>query len=246
MGHSRAAYTDVMCGRFTLTVDEFQELQALTGAEADRALAEHYRARYNIAPMQRHWIVREEHERRLLEPARWGLVNWWAKSRREGAKHIDARAETLAQRRPFREAFRERRCVVPADGFFEWTGDPKTRRPIWYHRADRRPFLFAGLYEVARLADEEAESATFTVITTDANRLLSEVHDRMPVILPDEEAVDEWLFPRQPPERLQGLLRPVADDLLVATPVSTRVNSVKNDDPACLAEAERGSQGALV
>ena len=235
-----------MCGRFTLTVEEFEELATLTGAEADRALAEHYRPRYNVAPMQPHWIVREERERRLLEPATWGLVNWWAKSRREGAKHINARAEQLAQRRPFREAFEERRCVIPADGFFEWTGDAKSRRPTWYHRPDRGVFLFAGLYEVARLRGEDLPTATFTIITTDSNGPVSEVHDRMPVILPDEEAVDEWLFPGQSRERLRELLHPVEDDFLVATPVSPRLNSVNNDDPDCLAEAERGSQGALL
>lgn len=240
-----------MCGRFTLTVDDFDALLALTGAvvesEAERAeLAERYRARYNVAPMQRHWIVSDEGEQRRIARAGWGLVNFWMKSRRQGARQINARAETVHERRAYRQAFEQRRCVIPADGFFEWSGEAKERRPWWFHRPDNAVYCFAGLYEVARLDGEEESSTTFTILTTQANPTVEPIHDRMPVILPDDAAIDEWLYARQEPERLRELLRPVDDRFLVRTPVSTRVNSVKNDDPACLDEAEGETQGSLM
>jgi putative SOS response-associated peptidase YedK len=121
----------------------------------------------------------------------------------------------------------------PADGFFECTGHKDARRPIWYHRADGGLIYFAGLYESWRPAPGEKER-TFTIITTTPNSLIEPVHNRMPVILEDE-AIDDWLYVRQSSSSLKALLRPARDDLLVATPVSSRANSVKNDDPECLA-----------
>src|SRR5690606_22126462 len=209
-------------------------------------LAELPLPRYNIAPTQEHWIVREQGEGRGLDRAAWGLVNWWAESRREGAKQINARSETAAERRPFREAFVQRRCAVPADGFFEWTGTGRERQPWWFHRPDGEVFLFAGLFEVARLKGEAAPTTTFTILTTTPNGLMEPIHDRMPVILPDAEAVDEWLWSGQSAQRLRELLRPVEDRYLVKTAVSRRVNSVQNDDAACLAEGESETQGALL
>jgi len=129
----------------------------------------------------------------------------------------------------FREAFASRRCVVPADGFFEWTGPKEDRRPIWFHRPDGGLILFAGLYETWRPSPAGKER-TFTIITTTPNALLEPVHNRMPVILEDE-AVDDWLYARQTPGSLMKLLRPVRDDYLVGTPVSARANSVKNERP---------------
>ena len=115
---------------------------------------------------------------------------------------------------------------------FEWTGPKEDRRPTWFHRPDGGLILFAGLYETWRPSPAEKER-TFTIITTTPNALLAPVHNRMPVVL-EEEAVDDWLYARQTPESLMELLRPVRDDYLVGTPVSPRVNSVKNDDPECL------------
>ena len=235
-----------MCGRFTLTPEQIDELAAELGVTPDEVMRELHRARFNIAPMQDHLIVRMEQEQRVITPATWGLVNWWEPSRREGAKYINARAETIEARRTFRDAFNATRCLVPADGFIEWVGEGALRRPFWFHRPDRAPFVFAGLYVESRLPSDVAPVTTFTIITTSANTTVGRVHDRMPVILQDDEAIEEWLYGRQSAERLRSLLVPAADDFLVATPVSTRVNSVQYDDPACLEEAERETQAKLL
>ena len=235
-----------MCGRFTLTPDNVDLVASNLGIKPSAVFDDRYQPRYNTAPMQEHWIVRLEQEERVISHATWGLVNWWEPSRREGAKHINARAETLESRRTYRDAFQATRCIVPADGFFEWIGEAKERRPFWFHRPGREVFAFAGLYVEARLRSEVAPMTTFTIITTTANGTVAPVHDRMPVILADDDAIEEWLYPKQRPERLHALLRPAADDFLVATAVSTRVNSVQHDDPACLDEAEPETQGSLL
>lgn len=224
------ANPQTMCGRFTLTYDSSKRLARDLGTSAE-SLAK-YRPRYNVAPTDFHWIVRTRYEDREVLPARWGLVNHWMTDRKQAFKNINARAETVQRLRSFREAFKERRCVVPADGFFEWTGPKDAREPIWFHRGDRSLILFAGLYESWRPSESERER-TFTIITTSANSLMEPIHDRMPVILEDAVA-DDWLYGRQSADSLMELLRPAEDGLLVATPVSARVNSVKNDDPECL------------
>jgi putative SOS response-associated peptidase YedK len=162
----------------------------------------------------------------------WGLINYWMTDRKQAFKNINARAETIQSLPTFREAFKERRCVIPADGFYEWTGDKDARRPVWYHRPDGGLIFFAGLYESWRPSPGEKEQ-TFIIITTTPNSLIEPVHDRIPVILEDE-AIDDWLYVRHAPSSLMALLRSVRDDLLIATPVSSRANSVNNDDPACL------------
>lgn len=245
-GREAAAYTEGMCGRFTLTPENVDFVAELLGISPNEVFEEHYVPRWNIAPMQEHWVVTLDREDRVPVRATWGLVNWWEPARREGAKYINARAESVETRRPFREAFQQGRCLVPADGFFEWTGEKALRRPFWHHRPDRGVFAFAGLYTTARLKGEAEPTTTFTIITTDANALVSRIHDRMPVILPDDDAAAAWLYPEQDKAALRDLLRPVADDYLVARPVSQRVNSVQNDDPACLEEAEGETQGSLL
>jgi putative SOS response-associated peptidase YedK len=235
-----------MCGRFTLSYRDAERVARELGVPDEEL--DGYRPRFNIAPTDMHWIVRTRYEDREVRPARWGLVNFWMKDRKQAFKNINARAETVQTSRAFREAFKERRCVVPADGFFEWTGPKEARMPIWFHRPDGGLIYFAGLYESWRPAPDEKER-TFTIITTAPNALMEPVHDRMPVVL-ENDAVDEWLFAKQPPEKLMTLLAAVRDDLLVATPVSPRVNSVKNDDPECLlppdaAQPDTSPQGAL-
>jgi putative SOS response-associated peptidase YedK len=222
-----------MCGRFTLTYREREQLAYELGVPVDQLPASAYRPRYNIAPTDPHWIVRVRYEDREVLPAKWGLVNNWAKDAKRAALQINARSETLATLAPFRDAFRRRRCVVPADGFFEWTGSKEARQPLWFHRPDGRLLLFAGLYESWEPAPGRRER-TFTIVTTSANSLMAPVHDRMPVILLDD-AVDGWLDPKQEDlDYLKLLFAPPPDGLLTATPVSQRANSVKNDDPACL------------
>jgi len=175
-------------------------------------------------------------EDRELLPARWGLINFWMTDRKQALKTINARAETIQKLPSFRDAFKRRRCAVPADGFFEWSVQKDGRMPIWFHRPDHALIMFAGLYESWRPTPTERET-TFTIITTTPNSLLEPTHNRMPVIL-EEDSIDEWLYGRQSTRSLIGLLRPAAANLLVGTPVSTRVNSVYNDDPACLGLAE--------
>ena len=222
-----------MCGRFTLTRQDRVSLARELGVPVSQLTDEGYRPRYNIAPTNKHWIVRMEYEDRELLRARWGLINHWAKDPSVGYRQINARAETLERRPAFRDAFRKRRCVVPADGFYEWAGPKGQRHPYWFHRPDDGLILFAGLYECWQRAPDEWEP-TFTIITTNANATLEPVHDRMPVIL-SEEATDGWLDARSSDATaLKELLAPATDDLLVGTPVSPRVNSIKHDDPACL------------
>jgi putative SOS response-associated peptidase YedK len=149
----------------------------------------------------------------------------------------------------FRDAFAKRRCVIPADGYYEWTGSKDDRRPVWYHREDNGLLLLAGLYESWR-PTPDTRQRTFTIITTDANDVTSKVHDRMPVILA-EDAIEEWLYREEKDiEKLQALLKPAPNDLLIPTMVSRRVNSVKNDDASVLEadqqEAHKPAQGSLL
>lgn len=223
-----------MCGRFTLTRQEAHELAHELGVPVESL--PNYRPRYNIAPTDQHWIVRNKYEDREVLPALWGLINTWAKDRKRAAAQINARVETIETRPAFRDAFRKRRCLVPADGFFEWTGAKKARRPVWFHNPDGRLLMFAGLYESWQ-PEPDIWERTFTIVTTDANKTVAEVHDRMPVILNGETA-EHWMFSDETdPDVLRKLLTPASDDLLVGTPVSDRANSVRNDDPSVLDEA---------
>ena len=195
-----------------------------------------YRPRYNIAPTDQHWILRTKYEERQALPALWGLINSWTKDRKRAASQINARMETLETRGAFKEGFLKRRCLVPADGFFEWTGPKKARRPIWFHNPDGGLLFFAGLY-ASWQPEPDLWERTFTIVTTDANAVVADIHDRMPVILAPEQA-EQWMDLRETdPKTLRELLVPAANDLLIGTPVSDRANSVKNDDPTVLEEA---------
>lgn len=233
-----------MCGRFTLTNKDFRALAAhLEAAFGDDAPAL-YRRRYNIAPTDQHWIVRAKFEQRELLPATWGLVNSWSLDAKGAFKQINARSETAPSRPAFREAFEKRRCIVPADGFYEWVGAKEARRPIWFHPPGGGLIYLAGLYETWR--DPSIEHAdngrrTFTILTTSANDVVAPVYDRMPVILAPE-SIDDWLY--VPASNgaayaadLRELLVPSPTSTLVATEVSRRANSVANDDEGCLAPA---------
>jgi len=223
-----------MCGRFTITRRDGNSLAAELGVPADSLVD--YRPRYNVAPTQAHFIVRIKYENREVIPATWGLVRTGSKDASAAAKYINARSETVDTRPVFRDAFEKRRCVVPADGFFEWTGPKTARQPTWFHREDSRLLLFAGLYE-AWQKERDVWETTFTILTTAANAVLASYHDRMPVILADRDA-DDWMDPRAPaPRALKRLLVPAPDDLLLATPVSPEVNNVDNDSPELLRPA---------
>ncbi|MQC18502.1 MAG: SOS response-associated peptidase [Chloroflexi bacterium] len=179
-------------------------------------------------------------------PRTLGVGQLLGRHRRAGAKRLNARAETIAAIPAFRSAFSTGRCVVPADGYYEWTGEKASRRPVWFHRPDDRPFAFAGLWVQSQLKGESTPAATFTVITTEPNAVSGKIHDRMPAILPDDAAIDAWLHADEPVEHLRALLRPAADDFLVARAVSTYVNSVRSEGPACLEEAEPETQASLL
>jgi len=235
-----------MCGRFTLTIEDRELIAALLGVALDDVV-DSWQPRWNVAPMQEHLIVRPTvgGEDRELVRATWGLVNTWDRDRNGAARQINARSESVEDRPAYREAFRTTRCIVPADGFYEWTGDRESRRPFWFHRPDDGLVLFAGLFAEAQLPGEVRPTTTFTIITTPASGAVSQIHDRMPAILNTAEAADDWLHRGQPADRLRELLQPSPADALVARAVSRRVNSVAADDPSCLVEAESETQGAL-
>lgn len=229
-----------MCGRYTIT-ESPRQLAIRFQAELDERLGE-LPPRYNVAPTQVLPIVRIEDGRRLT-PMRWGLVPSWADDPAIGNRLINARGETLATKASFRTAFRKRRCLVPADGFYEWLKSPGGKTPIRIAPADGGLFAFAGLWE--RWADPAGdELLTFTIVTTDANEMLKPIHDRMPVIL-DRAAEGRWLDPDLDPGKLQDLIRPAPPERLIAYPVSKRVNSPRNDDPSLIRRADDGDTGRL-
>ncbi|MBL8704511.1 MAG: SOS response-associated peptidase [Rhodospirillales bacterium] len=216
-----------MCGRFLLT-SPIEALRRIFGVSSGLNIP----ARYNIAPTQSTVVVRRTAEGgRELVLLRWGLVPSWAKDLSIGAKLINARADTVATKPSFRAAFRQRRCLVPADGFYEWkeTQPGKPKQPYLIARADRQPFAFAGLWE--HWQDGQQTVETFTLITTDANATLMPIHHRMPVILAATDYAT-WLDPAS--KGAEALLKPAPDDLLATTPISTRVNSVRNDEPGLI------------
>jgi len=217
-----------------LTWEEWRCLADALGIDGDGSDAGmSYRPRFNIAPTDQHFIVTSEFERRKAQRARWGLVNRWMRDNSRASQCINAKAETLWQRPTFREAFLQRRCVVPADGFYEWTGPKGKRQPLWIHLRAGGLMLFAGLYE-SWYPEKDRPEVTFTIVTCAANAAIAEVHDRMPVVL-DERAAENWMNPRErAPLSLKRLLVPAPADLLVMRPASPLVNSVKNDSPALL------------
>ena len=216
-----------MCGRFTLTRADRAELERELGVPRG-SLPDEYHPRYNIAPTDWHFIVRQRFEDREIARAKWGLVNHWTLPGKRVTGPINARAEGVDRRPAFREAFLKRRCVVPADGFFEWAGPDGQRRPLWFHRADGGLLLLAGLYESWFPAPDRRER-TFTILTTRANEMMRPIHDRMPVVLSDEQA-DAWMNPKDPnPVNLKKLLGPPPDEWLVYRPVSPLLNSPRND-----------------
>jgi putative SOS response-associated peptidase YedK len=218
-----------MCGRFTLAVPT-EQLAAQFQLPAAPELA----ARYNIAPTQEIAVVRADDGGRRLSLMRWGLVPSWAKELAIGAKMINARSETAAEKPAFRSAMKQRRCLIPADGFYEWQARPGGKQPFYIHMADGRPFAFAGLWEQWR-TPEGPWLETCTILTTAANELMSPLHDRMPVIVAPEH-YGLWLDPGlHDAGPLQELLAPYPAEAMAVSPVSKAVNKVGNDDPSLIA-----------
>ena len=222
-----------MCGRFRLT--RAAKVAELFAIDPD----DDWVPRYNIAPAQDILVIRQhpEEPRRFASNMRWGLIPLWAKDASIGYKMINARAETVASKPAFRETLKKRRCLIPGDGFYEWVKNGKTKTPFCFTMADESIFAFAGIWEQWKNTEGKMVE-TCSIITTTPNSLVRDVHDRMPVILPDD-AYDLWLDPGfTKMEELQPLLKPYDADAMRCYRVSQRVNQVKNDDPECAVEIE--------
>jgi len=217
-----------MCGRFTLTVDP-ADLQR-TYPEFTFPTAK-TSPRYNVAPTQPILVVPNDGSNKA-DYFVWGLIPSWAKDPKIGNNLINARADSLAQKPAFRSAYKYHRCLIFADGFFEWQSQPgvKTKVPYYIRLKSEKPFAFAGLWEHWQSPDgSEIKSAT--IITTEPNELTGKIHNRMPVILP-ESAFSQWLDPApKNAANLQNLLVPYPSDEMKAYPISTAVNAPANDSP---------------
>ena len=221
-----------MCGRYTLAVSEKQLAEAFDLSSSLPELT----PSYNVAPTQDIAAILGDGEERRLALMRWGLIPSWADDPEIGARMINARSETVAEKPSFRAAFKKRRCLIPADGFYEWQKTNGAKQPFHIRLQNGRPFAFAGLWETWQ-GDGGPEVRSCTILTTGANDLLAPVHGRMPVIL-DPENYDFWLDPDvQEAEPLTGLLEPYPSEAMEAYPVSRFVNSPSNDDPRCVEPA---------
>jgi putative SOS response-associated peptidase YedK len=252
----------VMCGRFVqasspeLLVERFG---------VDELTAPRHEPSYNVAPRATVYAVRDraggdggfadrrrkaeardcdksedDRRRRYLSELRWGLIPSWAKDPKVGDRMINARAESLADKPAYERAFRRHRCLVPAEGFYEWQRRGSGKQPMFIHRRDGEPMAFAGLWAAWR--DENDSEADWlrscVIVTTNANDTVAPLHDRMPVVL-EERDWDHWLDPEAGDvDALARLLAPAADDLLVAYPIGTRVNSADNDGPELVERVE--------
>ncbi len=219
-----------MCGRYTLTASG-QELVDLFGLPEAPVLD----PRYNVAPSQAVPVVRAGAAGRQLVLARWGLIPHWANDPAIGNRLINARSDTAAEKPSFRDAFRKRRCLIPATGFYEWQKQGGRKQPFHFRLADGRPFAFAGLWEQWDKGEQPVESCT--VLTTAANDVVRPVHECMPVILRPGD-FSAWLDPLGSPAGLQALLRPYPAGEMEGRAVSRRVNDPRHEGPNCLVPAE--------
>ncbi len=225
-----------MCGRFTLTRSAAEVAQHF-GLSA----APVHEPRFNAAPSQLALAVRSApHGQRECVRLQWGLVPFWAKHAKDAARHINARSETLTERPAFREAAARRRCLVPADGFYEWRGGRNARAPFHIALPEGELFAFAGLWERWRRPDGEALESV-TIVTTAATPNIRALHARMPIVV-DPAGYDAWLAPEAHDVTAVLAALPVSRGAaLVLRAVAVRVNDVRNDDAACLAPAEQGA-----
>ena len=222
-----------MCGRFSQSLAGDAIAEAFQLAEVPD-----WQPRYNIAPTQTiPAIVATAKGDRHFKPFRWGLIPSWSKDPAIGAKMINARSETVAEKPSFRSAFKQHRCLILANGFYEWCKQSGKKQPFYFRLSDGSPFAFAGLWERWQ-APEGDVLETCTILTTEANPLVAQVHERMPVILPTD-CYEQWLDPAfQQSEPLQALLRPYDAERMSTYPVSLSVNSPWNDAPECTVPIE--------
>jgi putative SOS response-associated peptidase YedK len=227
-----------MCGRFTLTTSVRDLANLFQATEVEVPVAQPH---FNIPPTAQVLAVRRlpGHEGRQLLPLRWGLIPAWAKDPGIGNRLINARVESAAEKPAFRDAFRNRRCLVLADGFYEWKKQAGKKEPYLVRMRDGKPFAFAGLWD--RWHDPEQQIfETCTILTTDANKLVRPLHDRMPVIL-EAQAYEPWLDPElHDREKLLPLLHSYSAKDMIAYPVSSLVNNPRHDDAKCVEPIESG------
>lgn len=221
-----------MCGRYAITTDP-DVLAALLGLGETPT----FDVRYNLAPTQLAPVARADDDGVLhLALLRWGLVPSWSKDASIGARTINARAESAAEKPSFRTAWKRHRCIVPASWFYEWQRVGTVKVPHLIERRDGEPLTFAGLWERWKGNAEVPGFDSFTILTTSANALLAPLHDRMPVILPDADARRRWLDLGR--DDAAALMAPAAEGLLRHRPVSRRVNDARNEGPAILGDGE--------
>lgn len=218
-----------MCGRFSLS----KPVEAVAGhfsVKSETPLL----PRYNIAPSQMIAVIQKQPggPERQLSMMRWGLIPRWGKDSRIGFKLINARAETLTEKPAFRPAYRQRRCLIAADGFYEWRHEGRQKQPYLFQMKEGGIFAFAGIWEQWQSPTGE-DVLSCSIITTAANDLVHQVHERMPVII-EPGNYDFWLDPAQNADALKPLLQPFSPDQMTAWPVGARVNSPRNDDPDCM------------
>ena len=231
-----------MCGRFVVsyTYDELMHFLGETFQIFDLDLDINL-PRYNIAPGQKVLAVLSDGEQYRAGTLKWGLVPHWAKDESIGFRMINARSETIDTKASFKEPLRSKRCVILADGFYEWKREGDKKRPMYIHLEGKKMFLFAGLWSTYRREDG-SKLHTTTIITTEANELMSDLHDRMPVILTLDQA-KEWLNPATTNTlRLKQLLWQYPSDKMAYYEVSPIVNSWKNDTPACVEPVEQANE----
>jgi len=220
-----------MCGRFTLAADPTTLSETLPGFEMPDQLS----PSYNITPTQ-DVAVAANHSENKVEFFHWGLIPSWAKDPRLGNRMINARSETLAEKPSFRTPYKRRRCLVLADGYYEWQKEPRggPKTPFYIRMASDKPFAFAGLWESWYAPGEENPVLSCTIITCSPNELLQKVHHRMPVIL-DQDAYGLWLSPsEQTPDDLNHLLQPYPSEEMMSYAVSRLVNQPKNNSSQCI------------
>ncbi len=217
-----------MCGRFVQKrpVSEMESFFDIKGPLPNFA------PRYNVAPTQEVAVVAMGPLHREIAVKKWGLIPAWSKEGKAEFATFNARAESVREKPTYRQAFQQRRCIVPADGFYEWTGPKGVKIPHLFERNDGAPLALAGLHETWRSKDGKEQVNSFTIVVTAANRWMSFYHERMPVIL-EQGDFDRWLTGT--PDEAASLMRAAGDDVLKERVVSTLVNSVKNEGPELVA-----------
>ena len=227
-----------MCGRFVQAHDPSFYADAF---QVETIRTEILPVSYNVAPTDQVYAVAEHDGSRLLGSFRWGLIPWWAKDKRIGARNINARAETVAEKPAFRDSFAKRRCLIPADGFYEWQRLPKGKLPHYIYRTDNLPLALAGIWASWKDPDSGDRVLTCSILTGRPNELVADVHDRMPMIL-DRPQWEDWLDrSNENTDQLQQMLTVFPEEAMGSHPVSTLVNKVANNYAECIAPLETGA-----